>query len=419
MQDTHDTTPQVMDVALENTVDATVPYDRWLLLLTLILMGFGVVMVYSASIVNAAMAGNLTVDHNDQSFFLTRQMIYCGLALFIMVVMINVPIRFLRRFAIPFFAISLIALGLVLFKPLAIEAKGATRWIGYGPLRFQPSEGIKFAWIIFLAAYFADRQDRLHRWRDSWLVPTLCLLAIVGLLAIQKDFGTTVICSGLLILMVFAAGARIRHLVTAGIAGLGALSVLVIMEPYRMRRLFSFLDPDADPLGDSYQIRQALISFGSGDWTGLGLGGSRQKLAYLPEAHTDFVFSILGEELGLIGVSVVVVLFALFVWRGFRVARRAYSSFGALLAFGITAEIGFQAMANMAVATALLPTKGLTLPFMSYGGSSMLVLGFAVGVLLNISKHPRLDTALDAPPSNPTMENEAAPREWALAGEQP
>ena len=355
-------------------------YDRMLLGLTLILMGIGVVMVYSASIVNAS------IEQKNESFFLIRQSIYCGLALTVMIIMMNIPHGLLQKFAPIIFGLSFVSLCLVLVGPVAIEAKGATRWIGFGPIRFQPSEGIKFAWIILLASYLSKRQDRLHRWRDSWVVPSVCLMAIVALLAVQKDFGTTVICSGLMILMIFAAGARWHHLTAAIFAGLCALGALIIVEPYRIRRLFSFLYPDADPQGDSYQIRQALISFGSGDWNGLGLGGSKQKLAYLPEAHTDFVFSILGEELGLIGVTVVIILFALFVWRGFRIARRASSSFGALLAFGIAAEIGFQALANMAVATALLPTKGLTLPFVSFGGSSMLMVGFAVGVLLNISR---------------------------------
>jgi cell division protein FtsW len=186
--------------------------------------------------------------------------------------------------------------------------------------------------------------------------------------------------------MIWAAGGRILHVCCLGVVGVALMVAAVLAEPYRLKRLQAFFFPETDTLGVSYHINQALISFASGGWQGLGLGESRQKLMYLPEAHTDFIFSILGEELGLMGVSVVVVLFVVFVWRGFGIARRSPSVFGALLAYGITAQVGFQAVTNMAVATAMLPTKGLTLPFISYGGSSLLTMGLAVGILLNISR---------------------------------
>ena len=276
---------------------------------------------------------------------------------------------------------ALILLSCVLIPGISIEAKGAARWIGYGSVRFQPSEGIKIGWIILLAAFLSDRQDQLHRWKRSWLLPTVFVGLISGLLLLQKDLGSV---SRGHVLMIFAAGAQFRHL--GRWRGLVAITCFILLEPYRVRRLMSFLEPERYRQGDAWQLYQALIGFGSGDWSGLGLGLSNQKMAFLPEAHTDFIFSILGEETGLLGVAVVVALFAIFAWRGFLIARRANTVFGALLAYGLTALICFQAIANMAVASGMLPTKGLTLPFLSYGGSSILLMGVAVGVLLNISK---------------------------------
>jgi cell division protein FtsW len=351
-------------------------YDRILLGVTMVLMGIGVVMVYSASVVTA----------KNETTFLYKQITYCAFAFVAMGVLANVHHSIIKRFAWPLFIGAFFLLGCVLIPGLAIEAKGAVRWIGHGSIRFQPSEGIKLGWIIILAAFLSDRQDQLHRWKRSWLTPTIIVGLISGLLLLQKDLGSTVICVGLLILMIFAAGAQFRHLLAAVGAGIVAICGFILLEPYRVRRLMSFLEPERYRQGEAWQLYQALIGFGSGEWMGLGLGLSNQKMAFLPEAHTDFIFSILGEELGVAGVAVVVSLFAVFAWRGFSIARRANTVFGALLAYGLTALICFQAIANMAVATGMLPTKGLTLPFISYGGSSMVMMGVAVGILLNISK---------------------------------
>lgn len=355
-------------------------YDRPLLAVTLVLMGIGVVMVYSASIVSAE------ARMGDSAYYLRRQLIYVGVALFALFVGLKVHHDLLRRLALPGLALGVGLLVLVLVPGVSASAKGAARWIGLGPIRFQPSEAIKLAWIIFLAQLLSQDQDRVHEFKTAWLKPTLFLVVIAGLLMMQPDFGSTMICSGMMGLMVFTAGARWLHVSVLGFVGAGLALLAVSSSTYRMKRLAAFMSPEDDPLGVSYHINQALISFGSGEWTGLGLGGSTQKAMYLPEAHTDFIFSILGEELGLLGVGVVILCFVFFIWRGFGIARRATTSFGALLAFGITAEIGFQAATNMAVATAVLPTKGLTLPFISFGGSSLVLLGLAVGILLNISQ---------------------------------
>ncbi len=355
-------------------------YDRVVLGLTLALMGVGVVMVYSASIVSAELR------NGDAGYYLGRQLAYCGLAVVALVAMLNLHHDLLRRLALPVVVVGILLLVVVLIPGISANAKGAARWIGLGPIRFQPSESMKLAWIVFLAAFLSRRQADLDDWRVAWRTPLLMLAGIAALLMFQPDFGTTVICGGLMVLMVWAAGGRWLHVGVLGLLGASLVVAAISKAEYRVRRLVAFWNPEADPQGAAYHINQALISFGSGDWTGLGLGGSRQKLLYLPEAHTDFVFSIIGEELGFVGVALVIALFAVFVWRGFRIARNATSAFGALLAFGITAEIGFQAATNMAVAVALLPTKGLTLPFVSYGGSSLVTLGAAVGVLLNISR---------------------------------
>ena len=382
-------------------------YDRTLMLVILMLMGFGIVMVYSASIISAE------VRTGDMAFYLKRQLLYVAISLVMLVTFTNVHHDLLRRLSRPLLALGIVLLAVALVPGVSASAKGAARWIQLGHFRLQPGEAVKIAWIVFLAAFLSERQADLDRWRTAWGVPMLLLAVMGALLMKQPDFGSTLICSGLMVLIIWAAGGRWLHVGLLG--GLGAVLVplAIIVEPYRIKRLLAFLSPEADPQGVSYHINQALISFGSGEWTGLGLGGSKQKLLYLPEAHTDFIFSIVGEELGWVGVASVVVLFAVFVWRGFSVARNASSAFGALLAFGITGLVGFQAATNMAVATALMPTKGLTLPFVSYGGSSIITLGAAIGILLNVSRrqpppawHQRLFSA-PAPGADPAPEGVA------------
>lgn len=374
-------------------------YDRVLLLVTFLLMGVGVVMVYSASIVSAE------VRTGNGAYYLERQIVYVALAMVAMIVGLKVHYDVWRRLARPAIAVAVLLLAVVLIPGVAATAKGASRWINLGPARLQPSEVTKLAWIVFLAAFLAFNQEKVRSLKTGWGVPVL-VMGMLGLLLMkQPDFGSTLICGGLMVLMLWAAGARWLHVGGLALIAGAAIPLAIIFEPYRMKRLLAFLSPEDDPQGVAYHINQALISFGSGEWTGMGLGASRQKLLYLPEAHTDFIFSILGEELGLVGVALVMILFAIFVWRGFRIARRASSAFGALLAFGITAEIGLQAMINMGVATAVLPTKGLTLPFVSYGGSSIITLGAAVGILLNISQRR-------PPPS--WLHHLPEPRPWRL-----
>ena len=356
-------------------------YDRVLFAVVIILMALGIVLVYSASIVSAQQ------NFGEAQHYLKRQSIYAVLTLTVMGVFMNVHYMFWARVAKWVLGAAILGLIMVLIPGLSTVAKGAARWISLGPIRIQPSEVVKLAWLIFLAFFVALRKGNLHNFRESWTVPLVCMSVIGVLLMAQPDFGSTVICAGMMVLTLWVGGARWLHMGFLMCTGAGLAVLAVLAEPYRMKRIMAFLDSSQDQLNVSYHIRQALISFGSGSWQGLGLGESRQKLFYLPEAHTDFVFSILGEELGFIGVVVVVGLYLIFFWRGMLAARRSKTLFGAVLAFALTAEIGFQALTNMAVTMALLPTKGLTLPFISFGGSSMVTLGLAVGILLNVSRN--------------------------------
>jgi cell division protein FtsW len=355
-------------------------YDRLLLAIVLTLIGFGLVMVYSASIVSA--------DHQfgDPTYFLRKQTGHVLIGLAALGLFAWLPHHALERYAGVLLAIVSFMLLLVLVPGLSTSAKGASRWLNVGLFRIQPSELVKFGFMLFMAQYLSRNQMRLHSWKVSWLIPVVVLAVIATLLMRQPDFGSTILCGLIMTLMVFAAGCPLKQVFVIGAVGTGLIALAVTTQSYRMKRVMTFLNPDSDPLGAGYQINQALISFGSGDLTGMGLGGSRQKLMYLPDAHTDFIFSIIGEELGLIGSACLLLMFIGLIWRGIYIARTASSSFGALMAFGVTALVAAQACINMGVVMALLPTKGLTLPFISYGGTSMIVLCASVGLLLNISK---------------------------------
>lgn len=355
-------------------------YDRLLLAIVLTLIGFGLVMVYSASIVSA--------DHHfgDPTFFLRKQIFAVVLGLSFMGLFAWLPYHALERYAGLLLAVAAFMLVLVLVPGISTSAKGASRWLNLGLFRFQPSEFVKLGFMVFMAQYLSRNQIKLNSWKVAWAVPVLVLIFLTVLLMKQPDFGSAILCGLIMILMVFAAGCPLRQVFFIGAIGVGFIVFAVTTQAYRMKRVMTFLNPDSDPLGAGYQINQALISFGSGDLTGMGLGGSRQKLMYLPDAHTDFIFSIIGEELGLVGGACLLLVFIALIWRGVHIARTASSSFGALIAFGVTALVAAQACINMGVVMALLPTKGLTLPFISYGGSSMIVLCASVGLLLNISK---------------------------------
>lgn len=354
-------------------------YDRVLMGAVLALIGFGIVMVYSASAVAAQQR------FGAEAFFFKRQLAFLGIAIVALMVGTRVHHELIRRLAFPLLGVAVFTLLLTYVPGLSAEAKGAARWLDLGVVRFQPSELVKLSFIVFMARYLSDRGGDVGRWAVGWGRPLIVFAVLGALLMGQPDFGTTIMCGGVMFLLIWVAGGR--HLHALALIGLAvpALALAVWMEPYRIRRITAFLRPDEDPLGSAYHINQALISLGSGEVSGLGLGLSRQKLLYLPDAHTDFILSIIGEELGFLGVCIIVLLFGTVTWRGLRAVRYAATPFAGLLAFGLTAQICFQATVNMGVVTALLPTKGLTLPFISYGGSSLVITAFSVGVLLGIS----------------------------------
>lgn len=357
--------------------------DLVLLGAVMALLGIGVVMVYSSS----AVKGYIQFD--DPYHFLKAEIIWVGLGLGAMVLSLRLDLQFLRRWAKPALYLAFVLLILVKVPGIGRKVNGADRWIGLGPLSIQPSEVIKLAMVLVMAHLLALKPQQIQSFRKG-LLPILALLGLVaGLIMLQPDLGTTLAIAGTTFFMLIAAGARTGQLVALAGTGLGLVVAAIAAAPYRMRRIVAFLDPWADPSGKGYQTIQALLALGPGGLFGLGFGQSRQKFLYLPENHTDFIFAMIGEELGFIGATLVILLFFLVAWRGFRTAMAAPDAFSGLLAVGITALISIQAMINMGVVSGVLPVTGITLPFLSYGGTSLVFTMLAVGVLLNISSQVR------------------------------
>jgi len=354
-------------------------FDPWLLTAVLALCGVGLVMVLSASSVLAASR------HHDAYHLFKRQCLSLGLGLGMMTLCRFLPLGFYRRLAYPALIACLALLALVLIPGLGHQAGGATRWLGLGGFSLQPSEAAKLALVLFLAYSMAKKGDKMADFSIG-IVPHLIVGAIlIGLTLLQNDLGMAVILGLLLAIMLFLGGARLRHLLLLGALAGPMVLLMIFIAPYRLQRLATFLDPWGDPLDKGFQIIHSFLAFGSGGIIGQGIGSGRQKLAYLPEPHTDFIFSVIAEEAGLIGVGLVIGLFMTVAWRGFYWARRAEEPFVRLLASGLTLLILLQALINMAVVVGLLPTTGLTLPLVSYGGSSLVVNLAAAGVLLRLS----------------------------------
>lgn len=357
--------------------------DYVLVGVVLLLLGIGLVMVFSSS---SVVAGE---RHDDPFYFLKRQAIFAALGLVGMAIASKVPYTVWRRWAGPIFILNLVLLVLVIIPGVGTTAADgeARRWLELGPLSFQPSEFAKLATIVFLARWLADnRQPPLTSFK-SGLLPKLAVLVLVfGLIMMEPDLGTALAIGGTFIVVLIVAGARLWHLSLLALPAVAAVAILIREAPYRMRRITSFLDPFADPQDSGFHIIQSLYALGTGGPFGVGLGNSRQKFFYLPELHTDFIFAILGEELGLLGGAVVILLFMLLAWRGFMIAATAPDGFACLLAAGLTAMIIVQAVINIGVVTSSMPITGLPLPFVSYGGTSLLFSLTGVGILLNISR---------------------------------
>lgn len=359
-------------------------YDARLLFPVLFLVGIGIVMVYSAS---SALA---LKKFGSSYFFIKKQALFALVGLLALVVGRHVPYRALRLLVYPALVLSLSLLMAVLLTGLGHTAGGATRWLRLGSITLQPAEIARMALILYLAYSMSKKQERIRELAIGFVPHVMVLLVLVVPIMLQPDFGSVVILMLIAGIMLFAGGVPLRHLALGGLALGPAGAYVLFSADYRVKRLMSFLNPWEYPTSEGYQTIHSLMAFGSGGLWGTGIGKSLQKLFYLPEPHTDFIFSVIGEEFGLIGVTVIVFLYALIIWRGLAIARGIADPFGALLAFGLTTAIALQVCINMGVTLGLLPTKGLTLPFLSYGGTSLVVNMAAVGVLMNIGMAPGL-----------------------------
>lgn len=357
-----------------------VAMDRTLLIVTITLALVGLVMVFSAS---AVVAGN---RFHDSGYFLKRQLAWLTFGFLLLHLASHIDYVWWKRLSIPLLGLMSVLLVMVLIPSLGVAAKGARRWLRLGPISIQPAEMVKLVAVIYLAAYLTKKEERLASF-SSGLLPALIVVAVLsGLVLLEPDLGTVVVMGLVTVGLLFLGGARISHLLMLGLCAVPVVLVLVLGSSYRRQRLMTFLAPWKDASDAGFQITQSFLAFGSGGPFGVGLGEGKQKLFFLPEAHTDFVLALVGEELGLVGTAAIILLFALFVVRGFQIAARARMPFGRYLGMGITLLIGIQALVNACVVTGLLPTKGLTLPFVSYGGSSLVISLIGVGILLNISR---------------------------------
>lgn len=356
--------------------------DSFLLGLTLALVCFGTIMVFSASIVLSEL------KFHDSFYFIKRQFMYVGIGFVALFAASRVSYRFLRLIAAPLLFLSMVLLALVLVPGIGIKVYGARRWLDMGGFSFQPSDLAKFAVIVFMAKSLSERHAILN---DFWngVMPHLAVAGVIGFLIMKEpDMGTCLVVLCVVFFMLFSAGTPMRIIGTLLLSAAAMFALLVLLEPYRMRRFTAFLNPMDDLRDSDYQSWQALLALGTGGPQGLGIAQSRQKFLYLPQPHTDFIFAIIGEELGFIGCFGLLIGFLVLGIRGFRIASRCPSLFGSLLAFGLTSQILIQAFLNMAVVIGITPVTGVPLPFISYGGTSLLIGMTSIGVLLNISTTP-------------------------------
>lgn len=374
-----------MSTALRNlyrrlVADYLQGYDLLLIGAMALLLFIGLLMIFSAS---TSLADRL---HGSSLVLLRNHLVHMAVGLVALAVGMRVPYEVWRRYTPGLLLVTFLLLILVLIPGVGHQVSGARRWLRLGFLNFQPTEGLKLVLILFVASYLDRRHELLEQFFRG-IAPSLSVIGVfLTLVVMQPDFGTMVLIALTLLLMIFVGGAKPGHILFS-FAGFGLIGAyLVVSRSYRMERILSFLDPWADRLDSGFQIIQSYLALGSGGWLGVGLGDSTQKMFFLPDAHTDFIFAILAEEMGLVGVLVVMGLFACFVWRGYVIALGTGDDFGKLVAYGLTTLFALQILLNMAVVMGLLPTKGLPLPFISYGGSALVMSLFMTGVLLNIGK---------------------------------
>ena len=361
-------------------------YDKWLLLIVLLLILIGLTAVYSST---SVISPDVIEKYKrkgvelSQFGFVRKQLFTVLLGVVAMFIAFKVPLELLKKMSVPLLAVSLVCLVLA-FTGLGVTAGGARRWIRVWPSTFQPSELVKLCMVIFLAWYMSMPGFKTDRFK-SFAVPVGVMGVFQVVFLKQPDFGAVMSLALLTMSMLFLSGIRLRYLFSLGVLGVPVV-IKLIMEPYRWKRVAAFLDPWKDAQGGGFQLVQSFIALGSGGLTGVGLGEGKQKLAFLPEVHTDFIFSHIGEELGFIGTVFVALIFLVLFIKGILIARKTTDQFHYYLAFGISMMIALQAIINFAVVTGMVPTKGLPLPFISYGGSSLIVNMTAVGLLLNVSE---------------------------------
>ncbi|GFN35969.1 putative lipid II flippase FtsW [Tepidimicrobium xylanilyticum] len=359
--------------------------DFILLLTTLLLVFIGIIMVFSSSWPEG-------IRMNDGYYFLRKQIISALVGFVGMLFFMNFDYRFIYRLSKLIYLFSIIS-GLLIFTPLGVVKKGARRWINLGFATFMPSDIIKLGSIIFLAAFLSKRKDTIREFKKT-TIPTIMIIGLsCGLIYLQKDLGTTVTLGATLVSIFFVAGMKISHLILMAIGAIVGLVLAIFTgdNEYRIRRIVAFLDPFADKADSGWQAVQSLYALGSGGLFGLGLGKSRQKFFYIPEPYNDFIFAIIGEELGFLGTLTVILLFMIIIWRGIRIALNTEDLFGCLLATGIVSLITVQTLIHIAVVTSTIPTTGIPLPLISYGGTSLVLYMSAIGILLNISRHVKVD----------------------------
>ncbi len=356
-------------------------FDTTILLLAVVLTLFGVVMVYSSSSIMAAKR------YSDGFFFLKRQGTYAVAGFLVMAAAMHFDYRYLRRLAVPFLLLCIALLGAVLIPGIGINAGGADRWIRLGPVNVQPAELAKLALVVYMAHSLSKKGGKVRSFKLGFIPYMVVLAILLGLVLLQPDLGSALTLGVVAMVMLLVAGTRLSYLISLAIIAAPFLYFLVMNVDYRRKRILAFLNPWDDPTNTGFQIIQSWIAFGTGGWVGNGLGEGKQKLFFLPEAHTDFIFAVIGEELGYAGFLVISAMFLVLVMRGMRASLSAPDDFGRYLAFGLSLLLGLEAFVNIAVVLGMLPTKGLALPFLSYGGTSLLCTLLAVGMLLNVSRY--------------------------------
>jgi len=353
--------------------------DLWLLAATFTLLGLGLVMVYSSSAVTAESR------YSDALFFFKRDLAYVGVGLVALFVGWRVDVGVYRRYAYPILGLTVVALALLMIPGVGTRVDGAVRWFRVAGVSFQPSEPAKLALIIFLAATLARKREVVKHLTVGYLPPLAMAGIVAGLVLLQPDLGTAAVLGSATLVMLFVAGTRVSYLLLTALICAPVAYHQIVGTPWRLRRVLAFLDPIGHRHDAGYQIYESFLSLGSGGLMGQGLGAGKQKLLYLPAAHTDFILAQVGEELGFLGLAGVVLLYFLVLMRGVRAAVGARDLFSSYLAFGITATLSLQAVLHMCVVLGMVPTKGITLPLMSYGGSALVSTCFSMGVLLNVA----------------------------------